>query len=390
MTARTQRNTNKISQTSAEVLRERRVKMTRLTKIILALTLSFSCAFCCIGYATVTDNLDITGTAEVPLQEGVFIIRTDLVDSLDINESNTSVNRAFGTTMDSTVELSDNNGSSYATFKVTFFNNSSESYFFDKVEYLTEVYDNEDIVFEVDPKGYFIDAKKYQTIYITFKYDGGKTAAKSILNSSLNFSFIQHTATTAAVIEGNSADNLNSIYDGRTNYDGGNTQNRWTNWTSTTAGRGEIATINIIFEEAATIDTVKLFHFIDANQNANRYGSCDFPSSVKIYYYAEDTETGSGEYVELTGLTLTKNYSNEKRRSGDGVYQMTITDDSGKSSSVTFTHNYKSTPPISSYELANAVTTRGIRVEIDPKDNFFVGLMELQVLDENGDNVLTN
>lgn len=363
--------------------------MAKIIKPLLAIFLTFSCIFCTVGYAVVVDTLDITGSAETYLQDGVFISRTELIDSSDINLTNTNVNKVFGTTMDSTVELSGTNGYSYATYEVTFFNNSNTTYVYDAVQYLSEAYDNASIVFETDPASIFIDAKEHLTINITFKYEGNAVAAETVLNSSLNFSF-NLLESRNTFVDGNSADNLDAIADGNTDYDGSDTQNRWTNWTSTTAGRGESATINIQFTEETTIDAVKLYHFIDANQNANRYGSCDFPEAVSIYYYVENSETGEGEYVELTNYTTSKNYSNEQRRASDGVYQMTITNDDGTTENVTFTHNYSSTPPITALSFGESITTRGIQVVLDAKDNFFVGLMELELLDENGESILTN
>lgn len=361
--------------------------MKKWTKTLIVTVFSFVVLFTCIGYAAVSDIMDITGTAETYVPDGVFITKAEISGNIEANLSASSVNKLFSTTLDSSVSLSESNGNSELTFAVTFYNNSDTSYIYDTVSYLEEVYSNKNIIFSVSLNNLFIDARDFMTLDITFAYNQKTVASDNALDSALSFRFKELEETTTSVVEGNSADNIGALADSKTNYDGSNTQNRWTNWSSETSGRGQPATLNIVFTEEKTIDEILFYHFVDANQNANRYGSCDFPDEIKIEYYAYNEQSQAYEYIELTSYSTQKNYSNEKRRNGDGVYTMNITDENGKTASVAFTHNYSGTPPITTYTLNQSITTRALKITLTPKANFFVGLMELEVLND-GKNIM--
>ena len=268
------------------------------------------------------------------------------------------------------------NGSASITYRVTFYNTTENMYAYAGTTDVT--YDNTNISYRVITNKNFIDGQETMTMDVVFSYASGRASSDTTLSFLTEFLFQEVDKIRLTIPEGNSADNPASLYDGSTNYNGNDTNERWTNWTSTTSGRGEPATLSVVWEDAVTFDAIKLFHFVDANRNSNWYGSCDLPESVTIYYYDETAQ----DYVELT-YTESKNYSNAKRRASDGVYQMTI---GGKT--VTFTYSYTGTPPITTYTFNKKITTRAIKVVVDAKANFFVGLMEMQVL--NGTtNVMT-
>jgi hypothetical protein len=55
---------------------------------------------------------------------------------------------------------------------------------------------------------------------------------------------------------------------------------------------------------------------------------------------------------------------------------------------VSFTHSYNGTAPATTYDFSS-INTMSIKIVIDPPDNHFVGLMELEVFDGNT-NLLTD
>lgn len=351
--------------------------MSKKLKAILTILFSFCFCFMCVGYSTLAIDLTVSGSAEIFLQEGVFISSVNVECHEDAKEEGTVVNNYTFTTCDSVLTLSDTNENSYVLFNIRFYNNSESKQIYSGAKYISDAYSNNAITFDVDGEILFVNPYDYVTLQVKFYYKNGTVATNNVLESTINYSFKEMTGTSvSAVIEGNSADNMDSVADGNSNYDGSNTSNRWTNWTSETSGRGVPATISIVMNEKETIDSVKLYHFIDANSNVNWYGSCDFPDNIEIYYYDDQLK----EYLPIT-FTESQNWTNASRRARDGVYTMRI-----NGTTATFTHTYRGTPPITTCTF-DAITTQALKIVLTPKANFFVGLMEIEV-NSNGNNVL--
>lgn len=356
---------------------------TRKFSLALAVLLLILCSSLVPGvYATwayfteAEPKIETIGSTLGEFQYGdIYIIEMDILEDSS-NYASTTIKKNSATTIGGGITLNAS-ASSSMTLRLKFYNSTSVTYTYYGTTNST--YDNTGITYRVVGGKNFVDGENTLILDVVFSYANSTVSYNKTLNAVINFLFQKVEKISLTVPEGNSADNPASLYDGSTNYNGNDTSDRWTNWTSTTSGRGEPATLNVVWEDEVTFDSVKLFHFVDANRNANWYGSCDLPESVSIYYYDETTE----DYLLLTEYTESKNYSNAKRRTSDGVYQMTI-----GGSTVTFIYTYKGTPPITTYTLDNKVTTRAIKVVVDAKPNFFVGLMELQVL--NGTtNVMT-
>ena len=148
-----------------------------------------------IGYASINSITgEIEGTVIADVQSGVFITNIEYVSDVDANINTSKIEYYIGTMMQSTVELSDNNVASEIKYKVTVYNNSLNNYPFLDVLYdteSTEFYDNENIIFEIDPSGFkvgdIINAKETKEIYITFKYKNGIIPENTVLNSYINF-----------------------------------------------------------------------------------------------------------------------------------------------------------------------------------------------------------
>lgn len=172
---------------------------------MVALCVLFSLMFCfnCLGYAALTANLTIEGSAAWTMPEGVFI--TNVVRDSNApgdgtwDSSKTSYSQSILT---SNVVLTDS-GSSYVTLSVTVYNNTDVVQGFDEVIDGKEegFYSNEDIVYELtnlDRKkildnvfydGTQIQPGVYHTFEVTFAYDGGKKGDSPELDSVLNFVF---------------------------------------------------------------------------------------------------------------------------------------------------------------------------------------------------------
>ena len=148
-----------------------------------------------IGYASINSITgEIEGTVIADVQNDVFITNIEYVSDVDANINTSKIEYYIGTMMQSTVELSDTNPETEIKYKVTVYNNSLNNYPFLDVLYdteSTEFYDNENIIFEIDPSGFkvgdTINAKETKEIYITFKYKNGIIPENTVLNSYINF-----------------------------------------------------------------------------------------------------------------------------------------------------------------------------------------------------------
>lgn len=346
-----------------------------LKKIALCSFLLLSLSFISVGYASISRNLQISGTVNYTAPAGVYIWKAEPKNSRDA-----TVNSYAGTNLDSTVRLSDTDGADTETITVTFYNNSQSSYLYDKITYESDAYSNAEILCDSGNPFPILDAKSFLTLDVTFSYDGGAVATDSELTSLLHFNFILAADTTVKVTEGNSSDNINSIHNGSVLF--GDTSERWTNWAPNNVGRGDAVTLDIAFSEAVTFDTLDLYHFVDAE-------GCDFPEGVTLEYF--DAE--ENKYMPLT-FTQTPYYKDAQRTTSYGytVYPMKIDNDkNGSFSSITIQSGYRGEMPMTSFELNSAVTTRVIRLTLDGKDadgttynklGFFVGITELRLFND--------
>ena len=344
-------------------------------KILLMISF-FLFSFTCVGYAALSDSFVVSGNLGAGVQERVFITDVDVLSG----GSNTKVNTFSSTTLNSTVEL-DNNSSATTVLKVTFYNNTTTDYFFDDVVYLDDpsAYDNTNITFSTSNFSSdnllskpVIKGNGYLTCEVTFEYVTS-TISNNMLNSLLNFSFDSLSSDSLVFVDGNSADNIKTVNDGSTNYDGSNTQYRWTSWSPDENDRGLPVAMVIPWGESTTFDKIKLYHFIDA-------AGCDFPESIEIYYYDEELD----DYVLIEDYTKTENWSNATRNRTTGVYTMNIDGES-----VTFSYSYKGTPPITTITLNESITTKGLKIIFNAKEDWFVGLLEIEVFN-GSENVLAD
>ena len=159
--------------------------MKTLVRVLSVLLLSSVFLFTCFGYAAITDQLKIVGNVNAIPPDGLVILK---VDSL----SEGAVSNYFQNTVhSSTVELG-SSASSSASFAITVFNNTGYSYYYDKMVYSDDAYDNKNIVATVSGIAAKQELKNGETVTFTvkFTYKNTSNISNKILNSVINYQFV--------------------------------------------------------------------------------------------------------------------------------------------------------------------------------------------------------
>ena len=101
--------------------------MTKKMFITLCTVLSFMFCFFSLGYAALTDDLSISGKAEIEIPSGLFITDITLVSQsgLDVNEISFT---PYSTTVDCSLSKSSNSTAGSATYEITVYNNTKRDY----------------------------------------------------------------------------------------------------------------------------------------------------------------------------------------------------------------------------------------------------------------------
>ena len=164
-------------------------------KFLICISLSVMCLFVCVGYASVTDSLQIAGTVEVEIPYGLFI--TNIRELSNTNPGSASVSCVeFSTTVNSLISHKSNTASS-VVYEITVLNNTEYEYAYRGLYYMS-TYGNNSIVNSgtVDnklgvttnfPDGQLVRANG-GTLKFTVTYAVGKKTATS-LDTLLNFQF---------------------------------------------------------------------------------------------------------------------------------------------------------------------------------------------------------
>ena len=172
--------------------------MKKQMKMWIALALSFMFCFTCVGYAQVTTNLSLVGSATVEPPKDLFIFSVSAPSG--VTETHAQL------TMNSTVTLG-TEGNSTQSVEITLFNNNDIDYYFSETVYTVGpgTYDNESIVFALNGlvKNQKIAPAEYLTFTVTFSYRDGTAVSNSVLNSALTFQFgLSAEDATEVVSEG--------------------------------------------------------------------------------------------------------------------------------------------------------------------------------------------
>lgn len=156
--------------------------MKLINKVLCCGALSFSMLFVGIGYATITDELEINGLVSAQIPNKVF-----LTSAIPETLNNAVVNSSsFTSTILNTSLIFDaSSGSSEAGYKLTFYNGSNLIYEYD--DEIVQTYSNNNVTYTVTNllSGQLVQPKSYVTAYIFF--DSNVTTT---LNSIINFNFV--------------------------------------------------------------------------------------------------------------------------------------------------------------------------------------------------------
>ena len=156
--------------------------MKLINKVLCCGALSFSMLFVGIGYATITDELEINGLVSAQIPNKVF-----LTSAIPETLNNAVVNSSsFTSTILNTSLIFDaSSGSSEAGYKLTFYNGSNLIYEYD--DEIVQTYSNSNVTYTVTNllSGQLVQPKSYVTAYIFF--DSNVTTT---LNSIINFNFV--------------------------------------------------------------------------------------------------------------------------------------------------------------------------------------------------------
>ena len=95
-------------------------------KASICIGLSFMFCFMSIGYAELSDTLNISGTAEIDIPEGLFIIDVIIQGEQNVDHHSEEY-LPYTTTLDSTIDRK-NSGAGTVTYAITVFNNTKLTY----------------------------------------------------------------------------------------------------------------------------------------------------------------------------------------------------------------------------------------------------------------------
>ena len=164
-------------------------------KIMLNLLLLFgiiiSILFLSIGYAAmVSTNLSINATAIAGIQDDIFISDVVYKDDNLADTANSQIINYTGTTLHSSIYLSETDLTSNITYTITIFNNSNSSKRFIGTTYLDDFYSNNDIQYQLTGLnlGETIAKGEKKIFTITFLYNA-QEIIDNRLDSFLSFNF---------------------------------------------------------------------------------------------------------------------------------------------------------------------------------------------------------
>ena len=310
---------------------------------------------------------------------GVYILDAQPITTTNATKINNFTNDEQNLTATMNVTVDVNNQVESVVYKVKFHNNTDKNLVFSTVSAsgLTVSVDGFDNSLRT------IRAHSVMTCNVTMASDA--------TNKNVVFSFAkvgQTSAPTPTITEGTSSDNINTMGDGSSNYST-STNNRWTNWTSSSSGLGAPVSMFLVWGEQKTFDQIKIYHFVDASKNP---GPCDFPESITVEYYDADTDsykmlfssvlltTNSGNPNKYTttasGVQISQNWSDASRRNGDNVYVMKIDD-----KEATFIWSYTGDVPCTTFSF-DGISTQALRITFDAKSGCFVGITEIEYFND--------
>lgn len=311
-------------------------------KIAIGTILSFSVVLTGVGYASVTDNLQINGTVQAEPQTGVFIYDVNIPSGVNATE-----NGYIGTALNSTVTLGDS-GTSTVSFDISIYNYSDYVYKFNGVKYMEEAYSNANILFEIDEtelvQGQQLAGMQSVTFTITFFYENGQVPSNHILNSVLNFEFVPEDEYIAPVVVSNAIDRFSEVLNTTTDYD------KLINQMENTSIGGRWSDSYIGNVVGATSADTKVLQELFTDENGESYLTLDIAGkktniTAMIKRENVDGESGNEMTIYMTASAIGRNdvqvFASVFKQDSDGKWKQIGEMYEGKAS----TNNY------SSYEI---------------------------------------
>ncbi|MBE6667822.1 MAG: hypothetical protein E7607_05900 [Ruminococcaceae bacterium] len=194
--------------------------MRKSVKITLCTALSFMFIFSCLGFATLTDTLSISGNAAATPPNAVFITDATVVNT---NVSSESHEVVFPTNLQSNIRGARNNS---VTYMITVKNNTSYKYAYSGIDYVTDAAYNGNSYIgngitittkdkQTDSSATFnssdtLEPGAVRTFYVTYTVSRN-TAANKDLNFLVNFKFGIHVDSAGDVAIDNALDKFTSV-----------------------------------------------------------------------------------------------------------------------------------------------------------------------------------
>lgn len=169
--------------------------MKLLFRNLLCILLSVMCVFTCIGYAAITDSLNLTGSVKVSIPSGLFItnIKTRSTNNVDKHEVSFV---EYTTTVNSIISRRSNAGT--VVYEITVLNNTEHEYAYRGLYYMNSYGSNSYVstsnannklgVVVSFPNGSIVAPKEKLTFTVT--YTVGRSVSSNLnLDTLINFQF---------------------------------------------------------------------------------------------------------------------------------------------------------------------------------------------------------
>ena len=171
-------------------------------KVLLGvLALSLMVSFLSIGYATVTDNLRISGKAEIQIPSGLFITEIKQISSSGLDVSDATYTE-YSTTVKCSLSKRSNNQAGSITYEITVLNNTTYEYAYRDLYFQSSLSGyNNDLVQKTNannkigvvtsfPDGTKIAPGKYMTFRVTYTVGSNRTLSSGTTYQTLiNYQF---------------------------------------------------------------------------------------------------------------------------------------------------------------------------------------------------------
>lgn len=222
--------------------------MTKRMLIVLCIALSFMCVFMSVGYAALTDTLNITGTAEVEIPYGLFITDITTLSGSALDKKDVSFVQ-YSTTVQTSLSRSSWNSAESVTYEITVYNNTAREYAYRDL-YFQDSVENNDIVEKYNgnriigvvtsfPNGTKVAAGESLTFRVTYTL-GKNLDRNETYTTLLNYQFginVDSEADAVDVVHEKFLDILNTTSTYNTLVDVlDNKYDGWQEWTSNYVG----------------------------------------------------------------------------------------------------------------------------------------------------------